>query len=528
MSLIKLNKYILNTLFSFIDDKRVLEIIKYNNNLKSNLDISLYTYQKRYFYKIITPALINYKDTEYFTSNYPFNESTINKLIEDLENEGKEINYEKSFDEVEQDENFSNLSQITVLSLSYSIPDSIKLESLVTNLKELNLYSFYDLEIPCSVLLNLEILYLRKIKGLKFTSKEKNISLSNLKKLYIDRIIMDENQDDIHIKTENLKFLDISLGIDDSDDEDFRVRDYDECFTINFLYEIFDFEFITKFIYHTFYVGDGWMYLNQSSGIEEIKSESSIIFNEKNLKNLEHFQLDIANDLIMTSGSIQAYYLTIAQYLFTKTVGGKYLFKADIRIIDKYEENYEYEIINIEKRYCNKINFNDYYYIENTTKLCGIEEDIPEEKKKNIFNNINSIGFSDEEEDIENYTSNRGFKLSGTDFLVLFKYITNDNYNLEKIFFYNFDLSIYPEFINIIKLLKVLKVFAVIKDCKLEKNQLIEMIQNLSGLKYFFILDLSFKRELGLNEKEKEKIKKIFPNISINETKEKSTIELED
>ena len=507
MSLIKLNKYILNILFTFIDDKRVLEIIKYNNNLKSNLDISLYTYQKRYFYKIITPALINYKDKDYFISNYPFNESTINKLIEDLENEGKEINYEKSFDEVEQDENFSNLSQITVLSLSYSIPDSIKLESLVTNLKELNLYSFYDLEIPCSVLLNLEILYLSKIKGLKFTSKEKNISLSNLKKLYIDRIIMDENQDDIHIKTENLKFLDISLGIDDSDDEDFRVRDYDECFTINFLYEIFDFEFITKFIYHTFYVGDGWMYLNQSSGIEEIKSESSIIFSEKNLKNLEHFQLGIANDLIMTSGSIQAYYLTI---------------------IDKYEENYEYEIINIEKRYCNRINFNDYYYIENKTKLCGIEEDIPDEKKKNIFNNINSIGFSDEEEDIGNYTSNRGFKLSGTDFLVLFKYITNDNYNLEKIFFYNFDLSIYPQFINIIKLLKVLKVFAVIKDCKLEKNQLIEMMQNLSGLKYFFILVLSFKRELGLNEKEKEKIKKIFPNISINETKEKSTIELED
>ena len=36
----KINKYILKDLFSFIKNKRVLEVIKYNNNLKSKLDIS--------------------------------------------------------------------------------------------------------------------------------------------------------------------------------------------------------------------------------------------------------------------------------------------------------------------------------------------------------------------------------------------------------------------------------------------------------------------------------------------------------
>ena len=120
----KLNKYFLKILFSLIEDKRVLEIIKYNNKLKSNLDISLYTYQKRYFYKIITPSLIKYKNY-FITINNIFNKSTITKLIEYFENEGTKISYKKSFTEVEINENSSNLSQITVLYLSNAIPKNI-------------------------------------------------------------------------------------------------------------------------------------------------------------------------------------------------------------------------------------------------------------------------------------------------------------------------------------------------------------------------------------------------------------------
>jgi len=124
MLLKKLNKYILKTLFSLIEDKRALEIIKYNNKLKSNLDISLYTYQKRYFYKIITPSLIKYKNY-FITINNIFNKSTITKLIEYFENEGTKISYKKSFTEVEINENSSNLSQITALYLSNAIPKNI-------------------------------------------------------------------------------------------------------------------------------------------------------------------------------------------------------------------------------------------------------------------------------------------------------------------------------------------------------------------------------------------------------------------
>ena len=57
----------------------------------------------------------------------------------------------------------------------------------------------------------------------------------------------------------------------------------------------------------------------------------------------------IANDFIASGGSRVIYYLIIAKYLFTKTKGDTYLFKTDIRIIDKDEEFYEYEIIMLKK-----------------------------------------------------------------------------------------------------------------------------------------------------------------------------------
>ncbi len=53
------------------------------------------------------------------------------------------------------------------------------------------------------------------------------------------------------------------------------------------------------------------------------------------------------------------------------------------------------------------------------------------------------------------------------------------------------------------------------------------MIQNLSYLKYFFLLDLNFKRKLGLNENEKKLIHKIFPNTFIEETNEKSSLTMD-
>ena len=197
--------------------------------------------------------------------------------------------------------------------------------------------------------------------------------------------------------------------------------------------------------------------------------------------------MSVTNEKIMFGGSRVAFYF-----------------------IDEDEDYYEYEIVNVKTRYCNRTNYNDFYYANNHTVLFGFEKDIPDNKKENIFNNINFIGFSSGEKDIENYTSTIGFNPSGEEFLLLFKYIKNDNYKLEEILFENFDLSIYPEFINVIKLLKGLKIFSVRFDCKLENNQLIEMMRNLSCLKYFFLLDLNFKIKLNLNKKTKKALKRCF------------------
>ena len=58
MILLNINKYILKTIFIHLRFEKELNIFRYNTKLLSKLDISLYTYQKKYFEQIITPALL--------------------------------------------------------------------------------------------------------------------------------------------------------------------------------------------------------------------------------------------------------------------------------------------------------------------------------------------------------------------------------------------------------------------------------------------------------------------------------------
>ena len=57
MILLNINKYILKTIFIHLRFEKELNIFRCNTKLLSKLDISLYTYQKKYFEQIITPAL---------------------------------------------------------------------------------------------------------------------------------------------------------------------------------------------------------------------------------------------------------------------------------------------------------------------------------------------------------------------------------------------------------------------------------------------------------------------------------------
>ena len=81
----KINKYLLKFIFSFLDFSKQLNIIKYNNKLKSKLEITKYTYQKYYFNLIKSPALLDFP--EILLENKIFDEETFKKLMLDWENE---------------------------------------------------------------------------------------------------------------------------------------------------------------------------------------------------------------------------------------------------------------------------------------------------------------------------------------------------------------------------------------------------------------------------------------------------------
>ena len=78
MYLQKVNKYILKEIFSFIKMQKKLQLIKYNKNLMSKLDITKYTYQKYLFMYYLTPYLL--LNPNFFISGGMLDKETLDKL----------------------------------------------------------------------------------------------------------------------------------------------------------------------------------------------------------------------------------------------------------------------------------------------------------------------------------------------------------------------------------------------------------------------------------------------------------------
>ena len=83
MKLLRINKYILENIFAYLKLSKELNLLRYNKKLQSMLDISIYSYQKKYFESIITPALLN--NSEILLQNNIFDKKTLNKLKSDWE-----------------------------------------------------------------------------------------------------------------------------------------------------------------------------------------------------------------------------------------------------------------------------------------------------------------------------------------------------------------------------------------------------------------------------------------------------------
>ena len=93
MKLIRKSNHILNTILSHLRFSRKLNFIRYNKSIQKKLGISLYTFQKKYFEEIISPALL--ESSEILLQNNIFDKKTLDKLRLDWENESSEIIQEK-------------------------------------------------------------------------------------------------------------------------------------------------------------------------------------------------------------------------------------------------------------------------------------------------------------------------------------------------------------------------------------------------------------------------------------------------
>ena len=164
MKLVNINKYILQSIFSYINITSKLNIIKYNKKLMSKLDITKYTYQKKYFYSIISPGLLIIP--EILVENKIFDEKTFKKLRLDLENDMTEIINENDCFHLYKQTISKDIKNNQILNISFK--DINILKNNMPNLIELNLFKIKDLELPCSILLNLKSLSLNNITYLKF------------------------------------------------------------------------------------------------------------------------------------------------------------------------------------------------------------------------------------------------------------------------------------------------------------------------------------------------------------------------
>ena len=91
----------------------------------------------------------------------------------------------------------------------------------------LNLYDLKNIEIPCSLLENLESLSFQNVQNIQLFSLKSHISLDKLKHLYMDNISFEENKN-LKIQINNLKYLDLKVKEVDGGDDNEEIDNKEE------------------------------------------------------------------------------------------------------------------------------------------------------------------------------------------------------------------------------------------------------------------------------------------------------------
>ena len=516
MKFLKINKYILQEIFSYINYKRKLNIIKYSKKLMSKLGITKLAYQKKLFDSLITPALL--ENPSFLLKNNIFDEESTKQLISEWKKEITGV-FKKTNIFYFHEANIPKCLQILEINKN----NEKDLNKSFPNLNILNLYDLENIEIPCSLLSSLESLSFKNVKNIKFLTNKSNISLNKLKHLYMDNISfggLSEN-DDLKIDIKNLEYLDLRVkeidGEDDEDEDEVINIEEDSDYlprkgfikkeVFKYLKKIFNFKFLSRLVTDNSKVIEDFELYN----IYKSKFKYPKIFIEKSLKKLCFFNFEISYELIIDSGAYEIDRVFNFTYFFSKTKGNKYIFKT----IHKYEgggDDCDFKYIEKENRYCNEFKYNEYYYKKKEISIDGNNFQIFEDDL--YLSDINSLEF------------NLGFSKESCleYFWQFFDDFENNNKILETINLKVLDINDEMKVIENINKFVELKAFIIYDDCLLANEDLIKLMSNLSLLSSLFLIEISFKRKLNLSQNEEKVINKFFPDISIKISEYSSSI----
>ena len=387
------------------------------------------------------------------------------------------------------------------------------LQKRAPNLIELNISKIKNLELPCSILLNLESLSLKDVSKIKFLNSEENISLNKLKHLYLNNISFNK-KNKIKINLNNLKYLDVRIIEQDGDDEDCEFDNdnnkagFNKEKTLENLITIFDFQFLSVFNIET-NISENEEEKEDENEDEEDEDEEDEdvlekyqdlqndfnnpkkLFDKKYLESYDYFNFEIWYEYYTISGAAEFNERFKYNYFFAKTKGNKYLFKTEFACFGNINGDISEEIIK-EIRYCNEINYDNYYFINNEAEISGNNY-----KEENIdYEKINCLKIVSKNEMNSNELIDR---------LELFK--ENEN-RLETISIDDLDLDNIKldSFLNTLKKFHNLKCFYITNECLFQDNKLlISLLTGLSKIKTLFEIRIAKKGELKLSQNDKKK-----------------------
>ena len=497
---------LINELFTFLSKDTFFSLVLYNKKMQKMLNINLYDYQKLFIINNIKTSLKYLNKIELWNflklkyNNFNKNEDfeNLKKISDELITSPIEMNskyyYNKNRDNYlcfTKRINFDiDLKNIKVLKFKGNLDyeseffDYLNLNILdheLPNLTHLFISNYSNVDVPISLIENLEVLSLVNINDIFNITKLKyeynEINLNNLFYLEISNVFSN-GDDKVKLILNHLEYIYIEEIIQSSMNEEnieLHFGFLKTYFGLNQVYEIYKKQFLGEeyFEHLTFYY------------LKDIYKENTFYSNLKGFKYLlgvderEGYEVSL-NMEKLKNNSIQYKYITKTYPDYYKLSLGILSDNNDMFIIKESEFEGDFDLLN-------NYNFIDFEHLEKISLLYvnGIEKE--NEKgyyKIDLFNNINEENFILQE-----------IKLFGLE-------------NMNKNGIINF-------FNNIKYFIFLRKIEIEIINNIYQQNELFIFLNNILNLKFISYVNILIN--LGkISENDIKKINNLFPNFSFN------------